>query len=93
MENLVGYKRELENKIKNNISYGWSGESLEPFADFVAVALKKHLYDVMNSENKPSFEEWEDLKINSDVLNTLLERISEYQSNVDFRLNDLFENA
>lgn len=93
MKNQENYKVELENQIKDNITLAWCGEGLEPFTNFVAVALQKHLYDVMNSENKPTFEEWEELKVNSEVLNTLLERISEYQENEDFRLSELFKTA
>lgn len=94
MKNLVEYKRDLEDQIKGSLAGGWCGD-LDPFAEFVNVALTKHLYDVMNDETKqkPTFEEWEELLINKDNLVHMLHKLREYQENEDFRLTDILRTA
>ena len=94
VENGVDYKNELEEQIRKNLGWGWCGK-LDPFTEFVSVALTKHLYDVIaeKSNHKPTFEEWEDLSINKDNLIELLHRLREYQENEDFRLMQIFDKA
>lgn len=75
------YKTELQEQIKLNLDRGWCGD-LDPFTEFVSVALTKHLYDVMNNEshNKPTFSEWEDLLVNKDNLVDILHQLRECQA-------------
>jgi len=75
------YTTELQEQIQRNLNRGWCGD-LDPFTEFVSVALTKHLYDVMNNEsyNKPTFEEWEDLLVNKDNLVDILHLLRECQA-------------
>jgi hypothetical protein len=77
--------KELLNEFNKSLN-GWF--ELEPFTQFVESALTKHLFEVMNSENKnkPTFEQWEDLKVNSDSLITMLERLTAYQECIAYRI-------
>lgn len=77
--------KELLNEFNQSLN-GWF--ELEPFTRFVESALTKHLFEVMNSENKhkPTFEQWEDLKVNSDSLITMLERLTAYQECIEYRI-------
>ena len=93
MENLADYKRDLEGKIKISLGMGWFGDLAE-YAEFVQNALTKHLYDVMEKgEFKPTFDQWENYKINNENLVDMLYQLQEYQANEDLRLTNIFEQA
>lgn len=95
MENLADYKKGLEQKIKMSLAGGWCGD-LSEYAEFIRTALTKHLYDVMNTEDKrfkPTFEEWENFMVNNENLVDMLHQLHEYQENEDFRLMNIFESA
>lgn len=89
------YKQNLEGKIKVSLGMGWCGD-LGDYADFVNNAITKHLYDVMNRDDtrfKPTFDQWENYKVNNENLVDMLYQLSEYQSNEDFRLTEIFETT
>jgi len=85
MTTQENYRTELQDQIERNLDRGWCGD-LEPFTEFVSVALTKHLYDVINDENynKPTFGEWEDLLVNKDNLVDMLHRLREYYENLPY---------
>lgn len=76
--------KELLNEFNHSLN-GWF--ELEPFTQFVQNAITKHLFEVMSNENKhkPTFDEWENLKVNSDSLFTMLERLTAYQEYNEYR--------
>lgn len=92
MKNQESYKEKLENEIQMHVTNGWIGD-LDPFTEFVTVALTKHLYEVMNSKFKPTFDEWEDLLINKDNLIGILDRLRQCQENEELRIMKVFNNA
>lgn len=93
MKEQEEYKQNLEGKIKLSLGMGWCGDLAE-FAEFVNTALTKHLYDVMNREEfKPTFDQWENYKVNNENLVDMLYQLQEYQANEDFRLSEIFETA
>ena len=82
-------KQEIDTKeLKRKIDMGLNSfyDDIDPFREFVICALTRHLFYIANSEqqHKPTFDEWENLLINKDVLIDLLGNIREYQMSDDY---------
>ncbi len=81
--------KELLNEFNQSLN-GWTGD-LEIFIDFVRTALTQRQYDIMNEDKefKPTLKQWGDLKVNSDSLITMLERLEAYQKSNEYQITQI----